>query len=93
MKKDLSTESLWAVKSAAERILDHYGKEPADAGHIEYQANNLTFFQHGEEIWVVFDGNEVFHIYSRSSDQQYLYYPGDWIDEVERLDHTISHKG
>jgi hypothetical protein len=44
MRKDMSDESFRTIIVAVERILDHFGNEPADAAHVEYQEGDFTFF-------------------------------------------------
>lgn len=86
MKKDLSSESIKAVKDAAERVLAQYGKEPHNAAHIEYKEGELAFFRHSNEVWITYKGNEVFHFYPpHTAKDVHTFYPDDWIDEVERI--------
>jgi hypothetical protein len=93
MKKDMSNESFRAVESAATRILDQRGTQPANAAHYKYQEEDLGFFRHANEVWITHKETKVFHAYPQhSGEEASIFVPGDWMDDVERIAQSLAEK-
>ena len=86
MKKDMSEESFSDVKDAANAILDKKGKTPPYSNTTELNNGDLRLMREHDEVWIIYQGNEVFHAYPASKiDPPFVFFPSDWIDELNRL--------
>ena len=91
MKKDISEQSFREVEEAAHRIMDAYGRTPIDSSSEKYENGDLVIIRHLETIIIRYKGHEVMHTYVPGEGKEVsTFYPDDWIDELERIDNSIS---
>jgi len=89
MRKDISEEAFAAVHDAANRIIDACGVADQSSLRTVLTEGDLVFTKEIHSTTITHKGNVVFFAPYEHSGEKPVFYPGDWIDEVERLNESI----
>jgi hypothetical protein len=89
MRKDMSEEAFAAVHEAANRIIDSRGLADQSSSRTVFTEGDLVFTKEMHTTTIRYNGDVVFFVPYEHSAEKPVFYPGDWIDEVERINNSI----